>query len=516
MVYTMPEGYKEAIKADTRDLDVFISVGANIDTTAADDITAVEGRFLPMTNTAQIVDANYLMTEWLATFEGDGIKSSADYGNIAPPIQASAYPPEVGIWSEDISDKDGNINWTLTVSLSAVHTSAMTFYTYASDILEATVQFWVGDELKGEVDMQPYPGYISESKAFDYDRVVLHVTKLAKPFTHVKLVEMEFGASVAFNKKTLTGTVSLTQEVDMSMQAIPLYELDFELLNVLGEYDPDNPDGAFEALRVNYPVEYSISITKDGKQYTVPCGRFIVAEKVASDTTLRVTAYDPRVVFRENYTELSLTTSQSFGDLFTALFADLHIPYEIDDDLFQMNPDQDITFDSNQYDLLTCMLFIQQYFGIWLVPKRNGNLLVTTRIPAGDYGLFPPELMYSFPLPGSFQTYNLVQVAYGPPEATKQYVLDMRTDPSQAKAQVAVMNPLIKTEQKAQELAQKIVQGLIKAQVDVECRADPTIDMMDTVVLEGKWSSGRGTSYKVMYQELNYDGALTTTFRSVV
>ena len=515
MVYEMPEGYKEAISADTRDIDVFVSVGADIDATAADDVTAVEGGFLPMTNTAQMVDANYQMTEWMATFEGDGIKTSADFGNLAPPIEAVAYPPEVGIWSDVISDAQGNIDWTLTIRLSAVHTSALTVYTYDTGILEAEAEFWVGEELQGTATMEAFQGYISETKSFDYDKIVLHVTRLESPYHHVKIVEVEFGASIAYNKRSLTGTVALTQDMDLTMQSIPLHELDFELLNVTGEYDPDNPDGAFDALKLSYPVDFSITIARDGAQFTVPCGRFIITDKVASDTTLKVTCYDSRVTFSQNFSEVSLKTSQSFGDFFTALFADFHIPYEIDDGLFEMYPDQDITFDSTQFDVLTCMLFIEQYFGIWLVPQRNGNIRITTTLPAGEYGLYPPELMYSYPLPSSFQTYNFIQVAYGTTESMMQYTLDLRTDQSQAKTQVSIMNPLVKTEDKAAELAQRIAASMIAAQVETECRADPAIDMNDSIELEGKWSSGNATTFKVIHQELLYDGGLTTTLRTV-
>lgn len=514
MVYTAPEGYKEAVQADTRDLDVFIAIGTNIDSTAADDISSIEGSFLPMTNVGQMTDANYQMTEWMATFEADGIKTAVNAGHIAPPITAVSYPPEVGIWSDVISDKDGNIDWSLTIRLSATHTSALTVYTYDSNILEAEASFYIGEELQKTVPMEAYSGRVTEVEAVSYDRIVIHVTKLERPYTHVKIVEVEFGASVTYNKNSLTDVVSIIQEIDPTMQAIPLYELDFSLLNVLGEYDPDNPNGTFDSLEVNYPVEASISVYKDGKQYTVPMGRFLISEKVASDTVLTITAFDSRVAFQGNYTEVSLKTSQSFGDFFTEFFADFQVPYEIDDGLFSMYPDQDITFDSEQYDVLTCLLFMEQYYGIWLVPQRNGNIRITTEPPAGDFGLMAPEMMYSYPLPSSFQSYNYIQVSYGE-ETISNYVVDLRSSASQAKSQVSINNPLIKTENKAMEVAQRIVQGLYTSQVETQWRADPTLDMNDAISLAGKWTADKPTQYKTIYQDIEYNGGLTSTIRTV-
>jgi hypothetical protein len=512
-MYAMPEGYKEAIEATTRDLDAIVAIGYNIDQTASDDIIAIEGSFLPLSNPSQLTDANYLVTEWMATFEGDGIHTPPSAGMLAPPIQTTQYPPEAGLWSEGISDADGAIDWTLTIRLSKVHESALTLYLHAMSILEGTVSYYIGDELKRSAPLVPSTNEATDTEGSRYDRIVIHVTRIDRPYTHIKLAEMEFGSARSYNKTQLSGTVSFIQEYDPTMQSIPLYELDFTILNVLGDYDPDNPNGSFDSIKQDYPCELAIQVTKDGQRYSVPCGRFQIAEKSASDTELTVVAYDARLALQNNHGGLTLSTTQSFGDLFTALFDDIHMPFQIADSLFSLYPDQDMRLSGDDYDLLTCFLFLEQYYNIWLVPSRAGYIEARSEVPSDDYGLVNPEMMTTFPLPHPLDTFNYVQVSYG--TGGDVYEMDMRVDPNQAKSMISISNPLVQTQAKAQEIAQRILTNLYHAQVETQWRADPTIDMNDTVDLEGKWTAGNATEYKVIYQEITYDGALLSTMRSV-
>lgn len=71
-MYDAPSGYSDAVVSDNRTIDIFLSVGLGMDTTAADDLESVGGTFLPMSNTDQVIDAVYYLTSEMATFEGDG------------------------------------------------------------------------------------------------------------------------------------------------------------------------------------------------------------------------------------------------------------------------------------------------------------------------------------------------------------------------------------------------------------------------------------------------------------
>ncbi|MFA7184817.1 MAG: hypothetical protein WC082_07990 [Victivallales bacterium] len=505
-MYSMPIGYRAALLGDVEKIEAFIAIGTNIDQTAADDITSIDGDFLPMSNVDQLTDANYEMTEWMATFEGDGIKTAVDSGMIAPPISATDYPPQVGIWSECVADSVGDVDFTITINLNSEHTSGFTIYSYDQNILTASIVYYLDNEIVRTADMVASVGKIQDADGATYNKIVLNVTNIDRPNCHVKIAELEFGASETYGGARLAGEINLIQEWDPTMQAIPLYELDFSLLNVLGEFDVDNPNGYYDKIIQNYPVELSFSITADdGTKYTVPCGKFMISSKTANDTTLDIVAFDARSALSDNYRGLTLSTTQSFGDLFTALFDGLNVPHSIDDDLFSEYPDQNITFSGDDYDLLTAIQYIEQYYDIWLIPEKTGRISVTETVPSDDYGEIDSTTMSSYPSADIISTFNYISIAYGDTE----YVLDLRTDPAQLRSEIAINNPLISTLEKAMALAVKIQSAIFSSQIEVNWRGDPALDVTDYTDVAGKWSAGSALQYRCLYQELTYDGGMS-------
>lgn len=514
MAYTPPDGYTSAISSDTRELDVYIAIGSKIDQTSADDISSIEGDFLPMSNTAHVVDASYVMTEWEATFEADGIETAVSAGMIAPPITAVKSPPEIGIWSSAISDADGTMDETITINLSASHTSAFTVYTYGMSITAGTVSYYLDGSLVSSYNLVCSSDKATDVNGATYDKIVVHVTQIGAPYTHLKIVEFEFGSSTSYSKTSLTDKVTLIQEWDPTMQSIPLWELDFSLINVDGSLDPDNSNGMFASIAQDYPLEYAITAREGDSQYTIPCGRFVIAERSATETSLDIVAYDARSALKNNSGGLSLSTSQSFGDLMAGLFDDIHVPFQIEDALYETFPDQDIAFSGDQYTLLDIFLFIEQYYDIWLVPKRTGFITAQTGPPSGDFGLVNPDMVISFPKPYSFTAYNYVQVMWGE-NLSNAYNLDLRTDSAQAKSMIAISNPLVQTKAKATEIAKRVLSYTYSAEVATTWRGDPTMDVCDTAQIQGKWTSGSPLTYKTVYIELTYDGGLESEIRGV-
>lgn len=514
MTYTMPEGYADVLASTDIRVEPLVSIGTNIDMTAADDVTAMEGTFLPMSNPAQVFDANYQVTEWMTTFEGDGIKTATGFGMLAPPITAVRYPPEVGLWSDVISGADGSIDWTITIRLSKVHRSALTIYTHGGNILEADATFRTGDTVTRTAELVPSAGRVMTTDAADFDSIVIHVRRIENPYHHVKIAEIVFGASIAYGSTSLSGVTSWVQEWDPVGISMPLYELDFALMNVFGEYDPDNPEELLSGIPVNYPVELALIISKDDVRYTVPCGRFQISERVASDVDLRVRAYDARVTFKDNMSQVTLKTDQSLGDFFTDLMADLRIPYELDEALFGMFPDAGWTSDDNK-DLLSAMVHMCQYFDLSMVPTRSGNIGVQTSAPLDDYGVLDVGMMMTYPRSSKATVYNVVSVAYKDGNTTKYHIVDMRTDPAQAKSALVVNNPLVVTLDKAKEITNRLISRIYRMQTETQARADPTMDMGDIIGLVGKWTPDAPTNGRAIYIETTYDGGLTSTIRAV-
>ena len=513
MAYPMSSEYFEAMRADTRDLDMLLAVGVNIDQTSADDLSDITAPMLPFGNPEQLVDAVYDIEEGTATFEAYGIPSAVSAGMVAPPLAPTTYPPEWGLWSDPISGADGGIDWTMTVTLSAVHESAFTVFTRQVSIVEATVEFRVGSEVTASGPLVADRNSAKYEDSARYDTIIVHITRISEPYRHVRIAEVEFGASKTFNKTSLMDSVSVVWELDPLMTSIPLYELDFTVINVMGDWDPDNPLGNFGTMPASFPVEVGVTCATEDARWTVPLGRYIIAEKKASETKLSFTCYDPRKALQDTSGTWTLNASESLGAWITSILTEMHIPHLVDDAVFSITPDAFTSKDET--DLLTMFLWIEQYYDVWLVPDRDGYIHAEVGRRTGAYGDMDPDMEYSYPLPYSFTAYNAIQVAYGTSESRQQYLLDLRASTSEVRSQISIDNPLVLTLAKAQEVAGRVNGALYSAMVEIEWRTDVCLDMGDSVGLTGRWSD-EPVDYDVLYSEVVYDGSLTAHTRGTL
>lgn len=515
-MYSASDAYIEAMRSLSRTVDVRLAVGVNVDLTASDDVSGTAATALPMSNTAQLLDAIYTLTEGLATFEGYGIQTAVSAGNVAPPISAVDYPPEAGVWSDVISDADGAIDWTLSITMSQSHTSAFTVYTEGPSVTAATATFYLDGEVVASGAMTPSTGTLQWSEAVTYDAVDVNITAIESPYCHVRVCEVEFGVSRTMSKSTLTDTVTLIQEMDRTQITLPLDELDFSILNIDGSWDIDNPDGLYSLVAVGNPVSAAFVCTLDsGASVTIPMGRFLVGEKDGSDTELRITCYDYRKALQDTYTTWSIDTTTPLGTLLDDLLTETHIPHLVEDEVLEIYADNPYTF-TEEYSLLDAMLWIAQYYDIWLVPERDGQIHIRYGPPSGDYGDVDPDMEYDWPTPKGYTTYNYIQVAYGTSDATSYYNLDLRTTTSGGKSQVSISNPLILTVEKAEEVARRVASRLYADMVEMEWRTDLLADLGDSMGLYGRHASGTSTAYTLAYREVTYNGGLSAIVRGII
>lgn len=506
--------YVDAMRASTRQVDIFLAVGTNVDQTAADDLESVTvSNSLPMSNDTQTTDAIYVIQPGLATFERYGIKAASSANMLAPPIRSEAYPPEVGIWSYDISDSNGDIEWQMTVKLSKAHTSAFSVYTRDVNIIYATIEFFKDGVSVASGPMEASRGRVQYSDAVTYDTVVVSVHGVDVPYSHIRIAEIEFGASRTLSKETLTGKVSIIQETDLTQQSIPLHELDFVILNVLGDWDPDNPVGQFNQIPAGYPIEVGFTCTDErGTKWTVPIGRFILSDKSGSDTELKVTCYDARKYLQDTAMAWGVSTGEDIGTTITNLLTDIRIPHLVDADVFSIIPTESVDFDPEK-TLLDDFLFIEQRYGVWLNPGRDGYIHVQTHAPEGSYGVMSKDMMYSHPLPYGFTSFNYLQVSYPVGDMVEYVDLDLRSSSTEIKSQLNIDNPLIRTREQAQALASRLAASRYNAMVETDWRTDLLPDVGDTIDEYGRWQDVTPSSYRVVYQEITYDGGLSATTR---
>ncbi len=511
-MYSMPTDYTDNVQSLDRRMSVYISIGTGVDQTAADDLSTVSGELLPMSNTAQIIDAVYKMTPGMTTFEGEGIPTSPDNGLVAPPISPMDYPPELGVWSDVISDADGAMDFTLTLSLSATHTSALRIYTAGPNVTSAEVTF--SDEETSETAVcDCYEGYFDVVSTHTYNTIIIHVTGIDRPFCHLRVVEVEFGSAITFSGSNLGGEIITIAEVDPLETSIPLYELDLSIINVDGAYDEDNPMTKLSDVAIGYPLDMAYSLDLGGDMHTVPYGKFYIAERQSSETRLNLAAFDARWVLSESYAEWSISMSVSFGTLFDDLLQDYGIPHIVEEGLFSTYPDKDHTFTS-ETSVLDDILCIQQAYAIYVVPDRDQVIRVTATWPSGDAGTVGNETIYSWPTASQTSRYNVVVVSWVD-SAGKIYTVsrDLRTDSREPKNPLSIADNMLLDEAKANALLTRIISRMTASQVESLWMGDPAMDMGDTLSIPGRWTAEAPKAYRLDYQELTFDGALIARIR---
>jgi hypothetical protein len=477
-MYDTSEAFQSAIRAATRKVRVYISLGKDIDATAADDITAIDAPSLPFGDTEQLFDAVYSLDENFATFEGLGIPTAVSHGLIAPPLEPTPYPPASAVWSDVIGDATGAMDWTMAISLSSEHTSALTLYFGAVFATDFTVTFRVGETVTGTSAVTGNAEATwSDRIARTYDNIVLHVTGVSRAWSHLRLAEVEFGASYALAGSDLAGSVSLLREHDPTTARSPAGELTFSLNNVRGAFDPDHPDGLLARMSLGLPVDLSFTVDLAEGRETVPMGRYYITERSFFGSLARITAQDIRGPMGQTYPALTLGTSDSIGEMLDGILVAEGIPHLVPVGLYSMYLDREFAYDGDA-SLLDILTWLGHKTGWVMVVRRDGTLSFASAASPGDYGMLSKGNMFDYPKLQSPTSYNAVTVLMADGVS---YTHDMRTDPSATMLALTVRSPMITTTAERDALVARVVAGLHPQTVKVPFQGDPCIDPGDLV-----------------------------------
>jgi hypothetical protein len=436
------------------------------------------GNFLPMSNPEHLVNAIYYITPGLATFEGRGIPTASSAGMIAPPTQPSHYPPEVGIWSDVISDAQGNINYKVTATFSGrVHTSALTLFFDKIFPTEFSIRYFLrGNQVDYINVVNNRSTWWQTEKVVTYDRWELEIHRMSEGFVHFRMPEIEFGASLSFSRDKMAGTVRYIEEFDLLGTRSPISQLSFSLVNIGGTYDDDNPDKIVNIDRTT-PIYAMMNIHfEEGDTETIPLGLFYIREQRVTGNRYDITAQDSRAILQDKRPNLTLLTTKSLGDYITEMLKDYMIRHVVDPMMFSVYVDQAVTLDPDM-DALTMLNHIRQYADVQMWMDRAGSLHIGPK--TGDnYGTIPPGMLFKWPAVDTRDTvHNVITVLYA---EKSMFTLDLRTNINDVRLVLNIDNPLIITQAKAMLVAARIAQSLPKSnRKRIEWRGDPTMETMD-------------------------------------
>lgn len=484
----------------------YVAVGVGIDPTAADDVTDVSASSLPMSNSGQIFDAKYFLAEGLATYEGDGIPTAIDAGMIAPP-EAPLDELNTAIWSEGISDGNGSITFTVTISMSEAHTSALTLYFDAHEAT-GTAVFKNGSTTVASISFQTEGWRFQDSTVRTFDSLTLSISHIDAPYCHVRLVEVEFGASRTFGEDEITGNISLIRQVDPYMASMPVDELDFELINIEGDYDIDNPNTRIGEIALGTPVYLSLTTYEGGVQKTTRLGKYYICAHDGGDDNLRITAQDNRSIMQDLYPSLTLSTSRPIAESISDVFAQYSVPHTIDTEVADIYPNANYAYDAGT-SLLDCTLHIMQKWDIYCKPDLDGLIHITSytsSIPTNP--AITSEYLMDYPYISKNVAYNYVRIKHD----TGYYDKDLRDSPDKPMLILNINNPLVNTETEARILANKVA-GYVLAnaeQVELSAIGIPELDLRGNTAIEGRWTT---REYSISSIDMTFNGGLDMIVR---
>ena len=484
----------------------YVAVGVGIDPTAADDVTAVTSQNLPMSNPDQLFDAKYFMAEGLATYEGDGIPTSVSAGMVAPP-EGPMEDINTSLWSSGISDGSGAISYTVGITLSTPHTSAFSLY-FDGQEAEGTITFKNGASVVDTVTFATAEGRFQNNTVRTFNAVTIAISRISRPYHHVRLVEVEFGASRTFGEDEITGNISLIRQIDPYLTSMPVDELDFELINIEGDYDLDNPNSRLGEIALGTPVYLSFTIIEGDEQTTTRMGKYYICAHDGGEENLKVTAQDNRSIMQDLYPRLALTTTRPIAESISDVFAAYSVPHTVDDSVTGIYPNANYQYD-DKAPLLDSLLHILQKWGIYCVPDVDGLIHVTSysgSIPSNPD--ITSEYLMQYPKISKNVAYNYVRIRYD----TGYFDKDLREDTQKPMLILNINNPLINTEAEAVTLADKVA-GYVSAngeQVELTAIGIPSLALRGLSNIEGRWAT---RDYAISSIDMTFNGGLDMIVR---
>jgi hypothetical protein len=195
-----------------------------------------------------------------------------------------------GYISDSISDAAGEftVNPTLTCDFDDLHT--INSFTLIFDQLNneycssVKITFKNGASTIDET-IYAFTEVISETDLVveDFDQIIIEFIVTSTPYRRVRLNEIVFGVLKEWTVDT--GLISATQKQsgDPIAAELPQRDFSFSIDNTDDEFNPDNPDGLYDAILSKQPIVYWWGYEVDGTIEWLDGGQLITSGEISTD-----------------------------------------------------------------------------------------------------------------------------------------------------------------------------------------------------------------------------------------
>lgn len=177
---------------------------------------------------------------------------------------------QMGLWSNQMSDKDGNFATpiTLEIDFTEVHSSLGLTFVFSSVGLgdycnKLNIKFYnSANEIISNKDFKPNNYYyVCNDNVEKYKKIVVTFYGTNNPYRYLKIYQILYGANKIFDKEMIQ-TAKILEEVDILSSELTINTLDFSIYSDDDEFNVVNPQGVYKLLQKRQRL--TITLTKNG------------------------------------------------------------------------------------------------------------------------------------------------------------------------------------------------------------------------------------------------------------
>lgn len=397
------------------------------------------------------------------------INFSKSYANVIPGITIT--------WSSVYEE------WSTNFKVTAYHGEQIVFETYARN---SEVKAVVEGDIRG------------------YDKIVIEVIEWSRPYRRARIEGLYIGIEKVYSKPDIMN-YSATYSVDPLSAELPVNEITFELKNLNGEFNPDNPTGAEKYLMERQIVNTRYGYKLDDGIEWIDGGEFYLSEweTPQNGITATFTARNATELMTDTYTGKSSGTmlevaTEALEQAGLPVMDDGSKPWELDSNLGRINMPSGL--DLSTYSISTVLQYIANATCCVLYQDRRGMFHMKQLVyNLTDYSI------------DRFNSYSNSEITLSKPLKSvninnSDYIMTVgltgETQP--------VNNPFISSEQ-APAVAKWVADYLVnRRELTGNFRADPRLDPLDVVINENQFARSMILITEIQY---TYNGAFRGSYQ---
>jgi hypothetical protein len=500
-----------------RDVDCFISFGVidtNADKSTVSVETSDEGVF---SNIGEVINDIKTPSGKYASFEPGLWVLDGTFDHV--PDNKSAV--ETGWWSTAVSGEDGVfasppvIRFTFTKVVSTLGWTL--YFDSMAKQYAKKVRITAYDASGNEIDTGVYENASAlmavQHYAGEYYAVQFEFLETSEPFRRVRLSEIDFGITKAYDRGSL-GSVSLTYGADIISESLPSRELIFTFDNSDKQYNLLNPDGVYQHLQEGQRISAKFSI--GGEEVDMGEFRFTYADASRSGIVPEIAAHDALYALDGSAFDGGTGAEMTLSAAISAVLGGYELERAFDGSAASVM----VTLSSPKgTSTRECIRMLAQAAMCTAYIDRDGVLRFTQLSPAAsEAGRITADELYDYSGVSISEPVDGVKLT-----VESDFILDSEGEPVKTvySAGSDAVGALVKTfsnpcvaSSNGSACAAWLLAGLkMRKQYAVKNRCDPAVEIGDTVKIDDIY--GNRENAVITGLEISYDGTLSAVTKGV-